>query len=129
MLHNSSHINHIAPSLCTSVKDRYEISHKDYGSNTLVIRHYRFRSEELNDGWVKHVVPHNGTTYLHNPSLNLVMLEDLKNPTDRINFLSSHGLGEQRLETFVHRVEGELLFVEVNHAEEMAQVKKVSDKG
>jgi len=84
----------------------------------------------LNDGWVKHVVPHNGTTYLHNPSLNLVVLEDLKNPSDRIKFLSSHGLGEQRLETFVHRVEGELLFVEVNHAAEMAQVKKkVSDNG
>ena len=57
------------------------------------------------------------------------MLDNLKNPTDRNKFVSSHGLGQQRLETFVRRVKGELLSVEVNHAEEMAQVKKVSDNG
>ena len=80
---------------------------------------------ELGDGWVKHVVPHNGANYLHNPSLNLVMLEDLelKNPSDRNKFVSRHGLGPQPLETFVHCVKGKLEFVEVNHAEEMSQVK------
>ncbi|KAF8813533.1 hypothetical protein BYT27DRAFT_6375080 [Phlegmacium glaucopus] len=102
MSHNSSHINHIAPSLPTSVKDR-------------------LRSEELHDGWVKHVVPHNGATYLHNPSLNLVMLGDV-NPSDHDAFVSLHRPRQQPLEMFVHCVERKL-FLEVNHAEEMAQVK------
>ena len=62
MSHTPSHINQIAQSLRTSVKDRYEISNRKYGSNILVIWHYRFRSKELGDGWVKHVVPHNGAT-------------------------------------------------------------------
>ena len=134
MSHNlsPSHINHIAPSLRTSVKDRYEISNKSYGSNILVIWHCRFRSEELGDGWVEHVAPHDGTTYLHNPSLNLVIMDDLelKNPSDRNKFVSCHGLGPQTQETFVRSVKGELEFVEINHAEETAQVKtKGSDNG
>lgn len=87
---------------------------------------------ELGDGWVRHVVPHNGAFYLHNPSLNLVMLDDLelKNPSDRNKFVSRHGLQPQPLETFVHCVKGVVKFVEVNHAEEMSQVRtKVSDDG
>lgn len=80
---------------------------------------------------MQHVVPHNGDTYLHNPSLNLIMLDDLelKNPSDRNKFVSCHGLGPQALETFVRCVNGELEFVEINHAEEMAQVRTKVDNG
>ena len=84
----------------------------------------------MGDGWVKHVVPHNGTAYLHNPSLNLVMLDDLKleNFSDRNKFVLDHGLRQQLLETFVCCVKGGLESIEVNHDEEMAQVKtNVSD--
>ena len=60
------------------------------------------------------------------------MSDDLKleNFSDRNKFVLDHGLGWQPLETFVHCVKGGLESVEVNHDEEMAQVKtNVSDNG